>query len=174
MESHVSSLLRKLEVSDRRALAAMARDLAATGGPVLPQALTPLVGRLTERQALAQALDGNRLVTAVGPGGVGKTRLALAVAADVVSQDGVRYVDLVPVSSEAMVPQAVAAGLGVNAGHDLNLANLPLLAREVPEIEEVSIGHALIAEALYLGLSETVRRYVAATAGEDVATVRTK
>jgi len=69
---------------------------------------------------------------------------------------------------------AVAAGLGVNAGHDLNLSNLPLLAREVPEIEEVSIGHALIAEALYLGLSETVRRYVAATAGEDVAAVRTK
>ena len=69
---------------------------------------------------------------------------------------------------------AVAAGLGVNAGHDLNLSNLPLLAREVPEIEEVSIGHALLAEALYLGLSETVRRYVAAAAGEDVATVRTK
>jgi len=69
---------------------------------------------------------------------------------------------------------AVAAGLGVNAGHDLNLSNLPLLAREVPEIEEVSIGHALIAEALYLGLSETVRRYVAAAAGEDVAAVRTK
>ncbi|MDX3192608.1 LuxR C-terminal-related transcriptional regulator [Streptomyces sp. MN03-5084-2B] len=113
VESHVSSLLRKLGVSDRRALAAMARDVAATSGPVLPQALTPLVGRLTERQALARALDENRLVTAVGPGGVGKTRLALAVAADVVSQDGVRYVDLVPVTGDAMVPQTVAAGLGV-------------------------------------------------------------
>jgi pyridoxine 5-phosphate synthase len=69
---------------------------------------------------------------------------------------------------------ATGAGLGVNAGHDLNLANLPLLAREVPEILEVSIGHALVADALYLGLDETVRRYVAAAAGMDVVTVRTK
>jgi pyridoxine 5-phosphate synthase len=69
---------------------------------------------------------------------------------------------------------AVGAGLGVNAGHDLNLANLPALAREVPEILEVSIGHALVADALYLGLTETVRRYVAAAAGMDVETVRSK
>lgn len=63
----------------------------------------------------------------------------------------------------------VAAGLEVNAGHDLNLDNLPRLARDIPEIDEVSIGHALIADALYLGLGETVRRYVRACAGEDVA-----
>ena len=69
---------------------------------------------------------------------------------------------------------AVAAGLGVNAGHDLNLQNLPPLAREVPEILEVSIGHALVADALYLGLAEAVRRYVAAAAGMDVESVRTK
>ena len=69
---------------------------------------------------------------------------------------------------------ASGAGLGVNAGHDLTLANLPLLAREVPEILEVSIGHALVADALYLGLAETVRRYVAAAAGMDVESVRTK
>lgn len=69
---------------------------------------------------------------------------------------------------------AVAAGLGVNAGHDLNLHNLPILAREVPEILEVSIGHALIADALFLGLEETVRRYVKAARGVDVPTVRTR
>lgn len=69
---------------------------------------------------------------------------------------------------------AAAAGLGVNAGHDLNLANLPLLAREVPEILEASIGHALVADALYLGLAETVRRYVAAASGIDVDAVRTR
>jgi pyridoxine 5-phosphate synthase len=63
---------------------------------------------------------------------------------------------------------AVAAGMGVNAGHDLDLRNLPLLAREVPEIAEASIGHALIADALYLGLAETVRRYVRACRGEAV------
>jgi pyridoxine 5-phosphate synthase len=69
---------------------------------------------------------------------------------------------------------AVAAGLGVNAGHDLSLYNLTALARAVPSIAEVSIGHALIADALYLGLAEAVRRYVAATRGEDVIPVRTK
>jgi len=63
---------------------------------------------------------------------------------------------------------AVSAGLGVNAGHDLSLENLPLLAREVPEICEVSIGHALLSDALYLGLDTAVRRYVAATGGRDV------
>ncbi len=57
---------------------------------------------------------------------------------------------------------AVAQGLGVNAGHDLNLANLPLLAREVPEIAEVSIGHALICDALDMGLEGAVRAFVAA------------
>jgi pyridoxine 5-phosphate synthase len=51
------------------------------------------------------------------------------------------------------------AGLGVNAGHDLNLANLAAFLAEVPGVLEVSIGHALIADALELGLAETVRRY---------------
>lgn len=69
---------------------------------------------------------------------------------------------------------AVAAGLGVNAGHDLNLENTPLLAREVPEIVEVSIGHALIADALYLGMAETVRRYAAACRGQSVDVPRTQ
>ena len=68
---------------------------------------------------------------------------------------------------------AVAAGLEVNAGHDLNLLNTPVLAREVPEIVEVSIGHALIADALYLGLAETVQRYAAACQGRDVVAPRT-
>lgn len=60
-----------------------------------------------------------------------------------------------------------AAGLGVNAGHDLNLENLPVLGREVPELQEVSIGHALLADALYLGLSATVAAYVRACRGEE-------
>ena len=54
------------------------------------------------------------------------------------------------------------AGLGVNAGHDLNLANLPAFLAAVPQVLEVSIGHALIADALEFGLGETVRRYLAA------------
>lgn len=50
-------------------------------------------------------------------------------------------------------------GLGVNAGHDLNLHNLEHFARLVPHLDEVSIGHALISDALYLGLKETILRY---------------
>ena len=54
---------------------------------------------------------------------------------------------------------ALAEGLGINAGHDLNLANLTDFVRAVPGVAEVSIGHALIADALEFGLPETVRRY---------------
>ncbi|GAB2511799.1 pyridoxine 5'-phosphate synthase [Lysobacter humi (ex Lee et al. 2017)] len=56
--------------------------------------------------------------------------------------------------------RAGAAGLGVNAGHDLSQANLDAFLRAVPGVEEVSIGHALISEALYAGLAATVRAYV--------------
>ncbi len=62
---------------------------------------------------------------------------------------------------------ATAAGMGVNAGHDLDLVNTPLLAREVPEMLEVSIGHALLCDALYIGLAEAVRRYVLAVSGQE-------
>lgn len=54
---------------------------------------------------------------------------------------------------------ALAAGLGVNAGHDLNRDNLTAFLRAVPGVQEVSIGHALIADALELGYAETVREY---------------
>jgi pyridoxine 5-phosphate synthase len=54
---------------------------------------------------------------------------------------------------------AAGEGLGVNAGHDLNQPNLPAFLRAVPGVLEVSIGHALIADALLDGLAETVRRY---------------
>lgn len=50
-------------------------------------------------------------------------------------------------------------GLGINAGHDLNLQNLSFFASRVPWLEEVSIGHALICDALYYGLKETIRLY---------------
>lgn len=55
---------------------------------------------------------------------------------------------------------AVDAGLELNAGHDLSLQNLSFLLEMIPDIKEVSIGHALIADALYLGLEETIRRYL--------------
>ena len=60
--------------------------------------------------------------------------------------------------------RAQAVGLGVNAGHDLNEANLGPFLFGVPDVLEVSIGHALIGDALYRGLDATVRRYLAAIA----------
>ncbi|MEP7019169.1 MAG: LuxR C-terminal-related transcriptional regulator [Pseudonocardiales bacterium] len=125
VESHVSSLLRKLQAADRRQLAAMAATMRSdsAGGsaaaiavaPPLPSPLTPFVGRLAERASLAAALVEHRLVTAVGPGGVGKTRLALSVATDLSDRfaDGVWYVDLVPVTDALMIAPAIAAALGL-------------------------------------------------------------
>ena len=76
------------------------------------------------------------------------------------------YADLYPTDPEKAVAPYVEAsrtahkvGLGVNAGHDLNLENLAYFHHHVPYLNEVSIGHALISDALYLGLSETIRRY---------------
>jgi pyridoxine 5-phosphate synthase len=64
----------------------------------------------------------------------------------------------------ATARRATELGLGVNAGHDLNLLNLPPLLRAAPHIAEVSIGHALIADALEFGLPDTVRKYLRACA----------
>lgn len=66
---------------------------------------------------------------------------------------------------KAVAPYVTAAaaakrmGLGLNAGHDLSLDNLAFFAQQIPYLDEVSIGHALICDALYLGLAETIRRY---------------
>lgn len=51
-------------------------------------------------------------------------------------------------------------GLGLNAGHDLSLENLTYFHQEIPWLDEVSIGHALISDALYLGIEETIARYL--------------
>jgi pyridoxine 5-phosphate synthase len=51
-------------------------------------------------------------------------------------------------------------GLGINAGHDLSLDNINYFQKKVPHLDEVSIGHALIAEALYLGLETTIKKYL--------------
>ena len=136
VESHVSSLLRKLEVPDRRALAQRAAELTRADrshpAPVLPAPLTSFVGRARERAELAEMIKAHRQVTAVGPGGVGKTRLALAVAADAAGDfaDGVWFVDLVPVTDPGMVAAAVAGalGLGEQPGRGLDESVVAALA----------------------------------------------
>lgn len=70
------------------------------------------------------------------------------------------YADELSRSAET-AQRACEAGLAVNAGHDLNQRNLGMLKRAIPGLAEVSIGHALIGEALYEGLAATVRNYLA-------------
>jgi pyridoxine 5-phosphate synthase len=57
--------------------------------------------------------------------------------------------------------RAAELGLGVNAGHDLSLENLRFFVQQVPGVLEVSIGHALVCDALYLGLEKTIQAYLA-------------
>jgi len=64
---------------------------------------------------------------------------------------------------EAYLKTAVKAkelGLGLNAGHDLNLENLAYFVKNIPWTDEVSIGHAIISDALYMGLEQTIRAYL--------------
>ena len=76
------------------------------------------------------------------------------------------YATLYPMDKEAAIRPFLEAanvarknGLGINAGHDLNLDNLAYLHATIPWLEEVSIGHALISDALYLGLKKSVQSY---------------
>ena len=107
VESHVSSLLRKLDVPDRRTLAEQVADAGARPSEwaALPSSVTPFVGRVAEQTALTAELADHRMVTVTGPGGVGKTRLALAVAAAVAPsrRDGAVFVDLVRIADPGMV-----------------------------------------------------------------------
>ena len=77
------------------------------------------------------------------------------------------YASMYPKGREAAVAPflrtaeaAREAGLGVNAGHDLNLENLEYFIRTIPWTEEVSIGHAIICDALYMGLEQTIKSYL--------------
>ncbi len=184
VESHVSSLLRKLEVTDRRALAQRMPEPVAAGpspAPVLPAPLTSFVGRTGEKAALVELLRAHREVTAVGPGGVGKTRLALAVAAELAGEydGGVWFVDLVPVvepdaaqapgpgSQAETIAAAIAGtlGLGEQPGRDLTESVVAALADRhallvLDNCEHVVDGVALLLERL---LAECPRIAVLAT-----------
>ena len=124
----MSSLMRKLGATDRRELATFAPKLATVAPEVplpvlgLPGTWTTFVGRVAELNELSQALSMDRLVTLVGPGGIGKTRLAVAAASQAADSfpGGGAFVDLVPVSREFIVEAVAGAlGLGERAGESL-------------------------------------------------------
>lgn len=122
VESHVASLRRKLNATERGELTRLAVgyrealvERASSLAPALPAPLTSFIGRHDEQAALAAALGRTRLVSAVGPGGIGKTRLALAVAADLAEQypSGAWHADLVPVTDPALLPATIASAVGL-------------------------------------------------------------
>jgi predicted ATPase/DNA-binding CsgD family transcriptional regulator len=127
VESHVSSLLRKLGAADRRELAGLASAVDAPAAAGLPARWTTFVGRDKERTTVLAALGEARLVTLVGPGGVGKTRLAVEVARDAAASFpyGCAFADLVPVR-EGFVVQSVASVLGVSERPQQPLADAVL------------------------------------------------
>ena len=97
-----------------------------------------------------------------------QVRAAKEVGADRVELYTKPYADLYPADPERAIAPFIAAseearaiGIGMNAGHDLSLENLAYFYRHMPHLQEVSIGHALICDALYLGIDETIRRYLA-------------
>lgn len=94
-------------------------------------------------------------VVAAARCGADRVELYTKAYADIYSSDPERAV--APYVEAAR--QARRSGLGLNAGHDLSLENLGFFHERVPHLAEVSIGHALICDALYLGLEETVKRY---------------
>jgi pyridoxine 5'-phosphate synthase len=99
----------------------------------------------------------------------GNIRAAARTGTDRIELYTKPYADLYPTDPAAAVAPFIEAskaarhcGLGVNAGHDLNLDNLEYFHQRMPYLNEVSIGHAIISDALYLGIAETIRRYRAA------------
>jgi len=174
-----------LEGDDREELVALAAELAVTQFTLVPvkpgevtsdhgwdlprqhAVIAPIVERL-KKQGVRTAIfvDPNPdMMKAAAATGVDRVEIYTEPYASAWGKPELkRELERVKQTAQA----AVAHGMQANAGHDLNLRNTPLLAREVPEIVEASIGHALLADALYLGLPETVRRYVRACRGEAV------
>jgi predicted ATPase len=123
----------------------------------LPAAVTPLVGRDQEAVAVCDLMaEGARLLTLTGPGGVGKSRLAVEVAGRLSQgfEDGVRFVDLTTVTAADLVAEAIAAGLGLRTSGVLPLADVKLYLRRrrlllvLDNFEQVSDAAPLVAELL--------------------------
>ena len=97
----------------------------------LPVQLTSFVGREDERETLGALIDSHRVITLVGSGGCGKTRLAIQVGADVLEEfpDGVRFVDLASLSDASLVVDTIAAAVGVKS--EPGVATIDVLIRNL-------------------------------------------
>ena len=130
-------------------------DLARDAARIAP--LIAEVKALGVRVSLFMDVDADMHAAALA----GADRVELYTEPYAQAYGSPREVDMIARYARA-ARAAAAAGLGVNAGHDLNRPNLPPFLAAVPGVLEVSIGHALIADALDDGLAVTVRNYLAA------------
>lgn len=142
--------------------------------PDAPDAITSNAGwdvktHFDQLRELADTFTAHGIRTSIFVGtDLANIELAAKTGADRIELYTEPYATNYPVNrDEAIAPFVAAAtlaknlGLGVNAGHDLSLENLAFFSQHIPWLEEVSIGHALICDALYLGLQETIKQYKA-------------
>jgi pyridoxine 5-phosphate synthase len=159
------------------------RDLVSRGLPVHQVTFVPDgEGQFTSDHGWSFPADTQRLAPLVNEAKDLGLRVSLFMDADVAAMAGAKAVgaDRIELYTEpyaaawgtlnqevqlerfaAAAQAAIAQGLGVNAGHDLNRDNLAAFVQRVPGVQEVSIGHALIADALEMGYSATVAAYLA-------------
>ena len=132
----------------------------------LPQQVTTFVGREREQAEVKAALRKVRLLTLSGIGGLGKTRLSLQIAADVVSEypDGVWFVEFAPIADERLVPQAVASALGVKEE-----AGQPVIGALVKHVHDRNLLLVLDnCEHLVHACAELAKRLLQGSAGVKI------
>ena len=146
----------------------------ATLVPDAPDALTSSAGwnvvenREFLREVVGRLRNAGIRVSIFVDADPDQIRAAASIGADRVELYTKPYADEFPSDPDkAVTPffkaseEARRLGIGLNAGHDLNLQNLKFFKQSLPLLDEVSIGHAIISDALYLGIQETIRSYLA-------------
>ena len=146
----------------------------ATLVPDAPDALTSSAGwnvvenREFLREVVGRLRNAGIRVSIFVDADPDQIRAAASIGADRVELYTKPYADEFPSDPDkAVAPfekaseEARRLGIGLNAGHDLNLQNLKFFKQSLPLLDEVSIGHAIISDALYLGIQETIRSYLA-------------
>lgn len=146
----------------------------ATLVPDAPDALTSSAGwnvvenREFLREVVGRLRNAGIRVSIFVDADPDQIRAAASIGADRVELYTKPYADEFPSDPDKAVAPFVKAseearrlGIGLNAGHDLNLQNLKFFKQSLPLLDEVSIGHAIISDALYLGIQETIRSYLA-------------
>lgn len=125
-----------------------------------------LTGESNELKGLVNELKAQKIRVSLFMDPIeSQIELASRLGADRIEYYTGPYADAYPDHQQVLAPFSSSAnfaaglGLGINAGHDLNQENLATFCREVTGVAEVSIGHAIITDSLWLGLEETTRRY---------------